>query len=187
MLYSGRMHDAAPGKSQRLFFAVWPGASGRAAIASLACEVARAAGGRATAADKIHLTLAFLGEQPADRISALHCLGSGIKAPAFVLTLDEVGCFRRTGITWLGASAPQSGLAALHAELGLVLQTEGFAVDERPYAPHLTLARRSKTSIRRRLPEPVVWPVDAFALVASDLGTGGPTYRTMAEWRLGAG
>jgi 2'-5' RNA ligase len=181
------MHDVAPGKPQRLFFAVWPGASGRAAIASLACEVARAAGGRATAADKIHLTLAFLGEQPADRIPALHRLGAGIKAPAFVLALDEIGSFRRTGITWLGASAPQSGLAALHQELGLALQTAGFPVDERAYAPHLTLARRSKTSIRRRLPEPVVWPVDAFALVASDLGTGGPTYRTMAEWRLGAG
>jgi 2'-5' RNA ligase len=181
------MHDVTSGKSQRLFFAVWPDASGRASIASLACQAARAAGGRATAADKIHLTLAFLGEQPADRVLALQRLAGGIRAPAFVLTLDEIGCFRRTGITWLGASTPQSGLVALHAELRVALQTGGFPVDERPYAPHLTLARRSKTSIQRRLPEPIVWPVSAFALVASDLGSGGPMYRTMAEWQLGGG
>ena len=154
------------------------------AIASLASEVARAAGGRATSADKIHLTLAFLGDQPADRIPALHHLADGIRAPGFVLSLDEIGYFRRTGINWLGASAPQTGLAALHAQLALTLHAGGFPVDERPYAPHLTLARGSKTGLRRRLPEPIGWPVSSFALVASELGSGGPTYRTLAEWRL---
>ena len=180
------MDRAAPGKKLRLFFAVWPDASGRAAIASLASEVAHAAGGRATPGEKVHLTLAFLGEQPAERVAALQRLAGGIEAEPFVLALDEIGCFPGSGITWLGASAAQSGLGALHAQLEHALRGGRFPVEERPYAPHLTLARRSKTSIRRRLAEPIVWRVNSFALVASELGARGSAYRNLAEWQLGS-
>ena len=180
------MNRAAPGKELRLFFAVWPDASGRASIASLASEVAHAAGGRAMPGDKVHLTLAFLGGQPAERVAALQRLAGGIKAEPFMLALDEVGCFPGSGITWLGASVVQSGLSALHAQLEHALRGHGFPVEDRPYAPHLTLARRSKTSIRRRLAEPIVWRVSSFALVVSDLGAGGSAYRNLAEWQLGS-
>jgi 2'-5' RNA ligase len=181
------MQRAAPAKPQRLFFAVWPDEAARASIASLAREVAHASGGRATGADKIHLTLAFLGNQPAARIPALHRLAEGVDAPAFVLSLDEIGCFPRTGIAWLGARSVQSGLAALHLQLRAGLQGDGFPTDERPYAPHLTLARRTKIALRRPLAEPIAWPVRSFALVASDLAAGGSSYRTIAEWRLRPG
>lgn len=181
------MQRAAPAGAQRLFFAVWPDEAARASLASLAREVAHASGGHATAADKIHLTLAFLGNQPAARIPALHRLADGVEAPAFVLSLDEVGCFPRTGITWLGSRTVQSGLAALHLQLRDALLGDGFPIDERPYAPHLTLARRTKIALRRRLSEPIAWPVRSFALVVSDLAAGGSSYRTIAEWRLRAG
>jgi len=181
------MQRAAPAQPQRLFFALWPDEAARASIASLAREVAHAGGGRATAADKVHLTLAFLGQQPAARITALRRLADGVDAPGFVLALDEIGCFPRTGITWLGARSVQSGLAALHLQLRVALRGDGFPTDERPYAPHLTLARRSRMALQRHLPEPIAWPVDSFALVASDLATGGSSYRTIAEWHLRPG
>jgi len=178
------MQRAASAKPQRIFFALWPDEAARASIASLAREVAHASGGRGTPADKIHLTLAFLGQQPAARIPVLHRLAGGIDHPGFVLALDEIGCFPRTGITWLGASSAQSGLAALHQQLRLALQGDGFPVDERPYAPHLTLARRSRIPLQRLLKEPISWSVRSFALVASDLAASGSSYRTVAEWRL---
>jgi hypothetical protein len=84
------MHDAVPGKPHRLFFAVWPGASGRAAIASVACEVARTAGGRATLTTG-STSRSHFGEQQPRTASALHRLGGGIKAPAFVYS-------RRSGL-----------------------------------------------------------------------------------------
>src|SRR5271169_5368820 len=93
--------------SQRVFFALWPDAALRTTMADLAREVARASGGRPTAADRIHLTLAFLGEQPADRVETLRRLGGGLRARAFTLALDALGGFPRTGIAWLGASVPQ--------------------------------------------------------------------------------
>jgi 2'-5' RNA ligase len=173
-------------RSQRVFFALWPDASLRTTLAELAREVARQSRGRPTEPNRIHLTLAFLGDQPATRVEALRRLGGGIRAHAFTLPLDALGGFPRSGIAWLGASAPQPDLEALQGELATALRTEGFAVDERPYAPHLTLARQVASRIERRLPEPLGWSVTSFFLVASELGRSGPTYRTLAEWPLAA-
>ncbi len=178
------MSDVSKERSQRVFFALWPDAGVRAALAGLAREVALESGGRPTAPDLIHLTLAFIGEQPAMRVDTLRHLAGGIRTPAFALALDEVGGFRRTGIAWVGSSMPQPELAALRDDLARALQSQGFPVDERPYAPHLTLARRSTTVINRRLLEPIRWCATSFTLMASDLGASGPAYRTIAKWRL---
>ncbi len=171
-------------KTQRVFFALWPDPAARARLAELAGEVAAASGGRPTAPDLLHLTLAFLGEQPASAVESLRGLAGAIRTQRFVLALDAVGAFRHSGIVWLGATVPQPGLAALHEALVAALRVQGFAVDERPYAPHLTLSRRSRIAIHRRLPQPICWRADAFALVVSELGRDGPIYRTLAEWPL---
>lgn len=186
MLYSARMAFAPVGKSQRVFFALWPDAPLRSLLCELSREVAREGGGRPTAPQLIHLTLAFLGEQPPPRVEALRGAGAEVRAAAFALTLDAVGGFARTGIAWLGAHAPQPGLAALHAALAAALRSRGFAVDDRPYVPHLTLARRSAATTARRLAQPLVWRVSSFALVESVLGREASTYRTIAEWPLAA-
>jgi len=156
------------------------------ALADLAREVVREGGGRPTAPNQIHLTLAFLGDQPAARVETLRSLGGGLRARAFTLALDTLGGFPRTGVAWLGASVIQPHLGALHGELARALQKGGFAVDERPYAPHLTLARRSVATTERRLPQPLCWAVTSFFLVVSELGRSGPAYRTLAEWPLTA-
>ncbi len=184
MLYSRSMASEPADKPQRVFFALWPDASMKAMLAELAREIARESGGRPTTPDLIHLTLAFLGEQPAARVEALRCVGIGIRAAAFTLTLDAVGSFPRARIAWLGADAPQPGLAALHGELAAALRVGGFAVDQRPYAPHLTLARRSALATPRRLPQPICWRVNSFVLVESELRRSGAAYRAIAEWSL---
>jgi RNA 2',3'-cyclic 3'-phosphodiesterase len=168
-------------KAQRVFFALWPDTAARSRLAELAREVAFASGGRPTAPELFHLTLAFLGDQPASAVEALRNLAGAIRAHRFVLALDAVGAFRHSGIVWLGATAPQPELAALHDALAAALRVQGFAVDERPYAPHLTLSRRSRIAIDRRLPQPICWRADCFALVVSELGRGVPSYRTFAE------
>jgi 2'-5' RNA ligase len=173
-------------RARRVFFALWPDASLQAVLADLAREMARDHGGRPTASNQIHLTLAFLGEQPEARVATLCRLAGDLRARVFTLTLDVLGGFARGGIAWLGASEPQPGLAALHRELAAALRQEGFAVDERPYTAHLTLARRSRAPLERRLAQPLGWPVTSFFLVASELGRGGSTYRKLAEWPLSA-
>jgi RNA 2',3'-cyclic 3'-phosphodiesterase len=170
--------------TQRVFFALWPDASARELLASLAREVALESGGRPTLPNQIHLTLAFVGEQAAIRVDSLRRLAGVIRAQAFLLALDRIGGFQWAGIAWLGSSTPQPELAALHDDLTAALRSHGFPVDERPYAPHLTLARRSTTVIDGRLPQPIRWRVASFMLVASELAGGGPAYRTLDEWPL---
>src|SRR5271165_2908687 len=128
-------------KPQRVFFALWPDATLRVLLSSLAADVARESGGSPTASNHLHLTLAFLGDQPPERVEALRRIGAGIRARAFALALDTIGGFRRAGIAWLGASAPQSELGALQRELAAALHASGFELETRPYAPHLTLSR----------------------------------------------
>jgi 2'-5' RNA ligase len=170
--------------SSRVFFALWPDDALRAVLAALAREVARETRGRPPAESNVHLTLAFLGEQPAQRVKALLKLASSLGGTRFALTFDEIGCFRRSGVAWLGAGAPQPDLLALQTNLALALRDDGFPLDERPYTPHLTLARRIRTPTHRKLATPIIWEVSSFALVASELGRAEPRYRTLAEWPL---
>ena len=175
-----------PAASARVFFALWPDDALRAVLADLARGVAREACGRPPKGGNEHLTLAFLGEQPSGRIAALRTLAENVGGEHFTLTLDEIGCFRRSGVAWLGSSVRQSDLLLLQGRLALALRENAFAIDERPYAPHLTLARQIRAPVQRSLPAPIVWDVSSFALVASELGRKGSTYHTLAEWPLGA-
>src|SRR5215469_16484954 len=111
--------------SARVFFALWPDDALRAILANLAREVAHETRRRPPAAGNEHLTLAFLGEQPSGRVVALRDLAGDVGGERFSLTLDEIGCFRRSGIAWLGSSAAQSDLLALQGRLSLALRQDG--------------------------------------------------------------
>jgi 2'-5' RNA ligase len=117
-------------------------------------------------------------------MAMLCALAARVGGSPFAVSLDEIGCFRKAGIAWLGASSSQADLIALQGRLASELQTRGFPIDERPYAPHLTLARRVEVVVRRSLPAPIVWNVSSFALMASETTASGPIYRSLAEWPL---
>jgi len=172
-----------PVPTLRLFFALWPDAATRTIIGEVARQVAAESHGRAVASDNIHLTLAFLGTQPVASVPELRSLAAAIRKQPCVLKLDEIGCFRKTGIAWLGASSPPANVVSLQAELVRRLAATGIPPDARPFSPHLTLARRASIVVRRRLIEPVSWNMDSFALVASQLGSEAPRYRLLDEWR----
>jgi 2'-5' RNA ligase len=171
----------------RAFFALWPDAAARDAVATLAREVAAETGGRAPVAENIHLTLAFLGDVPRVRIAVLQAMGAAAAGmvPAFELSLDRVGTFRGSGIAWIGASDVPTDLARLVAELNAALSGEGFAIDSRAFQAHVTLARRCRKGSRVAIVTPIAWPVTRLVLNASDLGSGGPRYRELGGWRFG--
>ena len=167
----------------RLFFALWPDAAARVELAALARDVAAHCGGRATPEAKIHLTLAFLGETPADRLPvALQAAGS-VRGERFLARLDHAGSLSRSGVAWAGMSVVPPELEALAADLARGLRSAGFALEDRPFAAHVTLARR----IRRRPAgapiAPITWPAQDFALVESGRRTG--NYETRGSWELG--
>jgi 2'-5' RNA ligase len=169
----------------RLFFALWPDAGARAALAELARSTASRHGGRAVPAANLHLTLVFLGEVDPARIGALRTAAEGLACPGFALALDRVGGFRRAGVAWAGCRRPPPALLALQSELEKRIREAGFSPDDRAFAPHLTLARRVRDAVAEGDVESVAWRASEFALV--ETARGGGAYRTLAVWPLGEG
>ncbi|HXS53493.1 MAG TPA: RNA 2',3'-cyclic phosphodiesterase [Usitatibacter sp.] len=165
----------------RLFFAVWPG-SAAPALARLGSDLALVAQGKAVPQEKIHLTLAFLGEV-GEALAGVHEAAREVAFGRFSFTLDRVGSFRAARVAWAGCAEVPQPLAALQSALAGRLRAARFRLEERPFAPHATLARR----IRRPAPiaaiDPVAWRVDAFTLVRSVTGQG--RYEVLEEYRAG--
>jgi len=171
----------------RVFFALWPDDDARDRLAAAARDVAARTQGRAPAAANLHVTLAFIGEIAPERIDALCTIGASAAASAepFVLRLDCAGTFRGTGIAWAGASTLPPPLVDLARNLAAGLGAQGFPVEQRAFAPHVTLARRCRTPSLARLGEPIGWTVTRLALDASESAREGPRYRELTAWPLG--
>jgi len=133
--------------------------------------------------ENLHLTLAFLGECPP---SAVHRIRRAMTAAAeaagpFPMTLDRLGRFRRPGadLWWAGVKR-QETLTRLAQDLQRQLRQEGFSLEERPFAAHLTLARQVEAPGLR--PEdiplaPHTQQVCAMSLMESTRVNGVLTYR----------
>ena len=167
----------------RLFFALWPDEAAAAKLAALSQELAVLTGGRPVAAAKIHLTLAFLGDLEDAALDPARRAVEGSSHPPFAIALDQVGSFRGARVAWAGCREPSRGLVDLQSDLDARLRRAGFALDERPYTPHVTLAREVTRAIGRKAAEPIRWQATEFALVQSQLGKG--SYSTLARWKLG--
>jgi 2'-5' RNA ligase len=164
----------------RLFFALWPPPAAARALADWANEVARGAGGKPIAAEKIHLTLAFLGE--ADPEQAV--LGARqVQGEAFDLPLEVSQYWKRNQIVWAGPQRTPDPLDRLVKALHLELHRAGFVLKRRPFVTHVTLVRKARTP--PTLPDlpPVHWPLREFVLVQSRLREG-PIYATLKSFHL---
>jgi len=154
--------------------------------------------GRAVAAENFHLTVAFLGEHPAPIVEDVHLALSGIRAPAFHLSIDGVGLF--------GGGRPRVLYAGVHREPALghlrekVLQaarSAGLSLPRERFSPHVTLARfknglrgeqlqEMQAFVARRIPLAAgPFAVDQFVLFRSTLGRNGPVYEELAAYPLG--
>ena len=174
--------------TRRLFFALWPDAPARAALARLAREVAHHAHGRAPREDNLHITLAFMGAVADDRQAALDRIGGEACAgtPPFELALERLGG-TGFGIAWLSPDGLPAPLVKLHSALLAGLVRDGFAPERRMFRPHLTLARHCVRAAHRGAVPPIRWTVERLALVESTLDPAGSRYRDVASWPLGAG
>ena len=108
---------------------------------------------------QIHLTLKFLGNVPAEQVTiiaqAMECAAQG--QTAFTLRAQSLGCFphpSRPRVLWVGLTDPSQALAHLNERLTAALLPVGFAPEDRPLHPHLTLARAQNVGRSGAL-----WPI----------------------------
>ncbi|WP_217476256.1 RNA 2',3'-cyclic phosphodiesterase [Stutzerimonas stutzeri] len=164
----------------RLFFALPCPPAQASAIAHW--RDGQIAGGRKVAPEKFHLTLAFLGAQPAARLEALKHLAAAIEAPRFELTLDGLVALGK-GFVCLRPQSPPTALLQLAASLGQSLSAQGIVLDSRPFLPHLTLARQAELP-QQGEPPAFSWVADRFVLYRSENTEDGVCYREMGSWPL---
>jgi 2'-5' RNA ligase len=169
---------------KRLFFALWPEVRLQEALHRLAATMLGPVDGRCTPSPNIHLTLAFLGPVSEEAQACYETAAGGVRAEPLTLTLDAFGCFRRSGILWVGAGHAPPGLLALVRGLSEALRNCGYEPDQRPFRAHLTLARRLRRCPRFPEPQPIDWPVRDFVLVESQTGPRGAEYEILRRWPL---
>jgi len=111
---------------------------------------------RWTPAEKIHLTLRFLGETNADQrtliTQRLHELVTQF-AP-FSLFITDLGCFphwREPNVVWLAMDGDLKALQQLQVQTEGIAQQAGFPAEPRAFAPHITFGRAGRNTDRARL------------------------------------
>jgi 2'-5' RNA ligase len=157
----------------RLFFALWPPRETARALH----EWARGIEGRATPAQKIHLTLAFLGGVEPAKLAAA---AKKVQAQAFELPVDTAKYWRDNHIVWVGPREMPEGLRVLVERLHFALYRAEFILERRAFAAHVTLLRKArKPAAIEPLPK-LEWPVREFALVNS----AGGAYKVVERFPL---
>jgi 2'-5' RNA ligase len=176
----------------RLFFALWPPDDVRAALAAWATQCAAASGGRAICADRLHLTLAFVGEVTPQVAGELVSLTREEAVAPSMLTLTRTGTFGRGGIVWAGPGDAQAdgGTTLLAAQRRLARRLDDAAVPWRrgAFTPHVTLVRRAQVNAipagaiqTVQTERSVRWMWDRIALVVSEPSAHGVIYRVLVE------
>jgi len=150
----------------------------------------------------IHLTLKFLGNIPSKRVAeiteAIEEAAQGVSP--FHLEISGLGAFpslRQARVFWVGIGGELDKLSRLQQNIDSALAALGFAKEERPFVPHLTLARireGASSSERRSFGELVgsiifedKYPVEveAIRLMRSQLMPAGAIYTCLSLVGLG--
>ncbi|HEX9311190.1 MAG TPA: RNA 2',3'-cyclic phosphodiesterase [Gemmatimonadaceae bacterium] len=140
-----------------------------------------------------HFTLRFLGATSAEtrgqivtRLQVARC------GAAFTVRFGQLGAFpnpRRARILWLGIEEGSERLTQLAALAEGAARSVGFAAEDRPFSPHLTLSRinppQSINDILSGSPRLLVeMPVHAIVLYRSRLGGGPARYEEVERFEL---
>ena len=164
-----------------MFFALWPDDATRAAISRATRDAVRLSGGRPIAKERLHVTIAFLGELTAAGLEVARGVPP-IPVGPFELTFDAVGVWPESKILWLAPSAMPEALSQLEERLWTALVERGFRAEERVYRAHVTLARRARPV--EVAVEPVSFPVRDLALVESFPDGRNVHYEVLERWAL---
>ena len=142
--------------------------------------------------EQLHLTLNFIGSVAPQVAEQMARALEAAPGPAFALQVEGVGYFgspEQPRLFWAGV-AESSPLRVLQRHLETRLLPLGLMPDERPYAPHITLAR-----VRQGIPLQAwlqryaqlslpAFPVEHICLYVSRGGAQGVHYEVLQRFAL---
>jgi 2'-5' RNA ligase len=144
--------------------------------------------------ENLHVTLKFIGEVPSEKLGAIRAALAAIRAnQAVTIEFRGLGFFpneKRPRVFWTGMNASPN-LKALAADIEHAMERLGIPPEQRPFSPHLTLARFEPP----RLPEKLRAPIQEnakrecgslaakeFHLIESQLKPSGAEYTTLESF-----
>jgi 2'-5' RNA ligase len=158
--------------------------------------------------ESMHVTLKFIGEQPAESVDEIKHAVAAVKGESFEIGFRRFGFFptaKSARVFWVGIEAgPQ--LANLAIAVDRATSGLGIPKEDHPYSPHLTLARGGRTATPNRqnedhpnrglqklqeklaaIPSPEfgTMTVREFFLYQSHLERGGAQYTKIERFGLG--
>jgi 2'-5' RNA ligase len=189
-------HPLAADPTTRLFVAIDPPPRVREELGKICRGLDNA---RWTRPEQMHVTLRFLGSLPISLAGTIAAALASVASPPFRVAAASFGVFpsfRSPRVLWAGLDPPEPLRDLARAIEQELARTGAVEPDEKPFSPHLTLARLNGTraaTVRSWMEsrdgfavEP--WEVSEFFLYASRLTPGGAVHTRVDAWALdGAG
>jgi RNA 2',3'-cyclic 3'-phosphodiesterase len=144
--------------------------------------------------ENLHLTVKFLGDTPVTRVEAFSeaTQRAANRVSPFELIVGGCGMFPPRGqprVLWIGIQDPSGELINYHRALEDEGAKLGFARDERPFHPHLTIARLRQSPDARQLADlhremgfaPVSVKVNDVCVIRSEMRGEGSRYTVISR------
>jgi len=149
---------------------------------------------RWSSSESWHITLQFLGETSEEKSGCVVERLKDVLSPVVPVQLDGTGFFERAGVFFVGVSV-SAEMLALEKRVLVATATCGFVAENRPFHPHVTLARakgdnrmNALRQLKQRVKGRVAFPAftaTEFLLYEVFLGAGGSRYEVRGRFSLG--
>ncbi|MFP5235138.1 MAG: RNA 2',3'-cyclic phosphodiesterase [Acidobacteriota bacterium] len=178
----------------RLFIAIPVSSEVRGELASLVQRWQRADDDlRWMPPEMWHVTLQFLGSASAQQYACVADSLRTVSSPPFAVQLGGLGFFERAGIFHVSVER-SAELLTLQQRIVTATSKCGFVAEDRPYSPHITLARkRGRGAGIQRLkarvgagPKFHPFTTREFLLFESFPGSSGSRYEVRVRFALGS-
>ncbi len=140
-----------------------------------------------------HITLQFLGQTSAEQYACVAAALRTIRQLPFEIQLEAPGFFDRSGVFFVGVGLSPE-LCRLQELVVAATRPCGFVPEDRPYHPHITLARdkeghKALRKLKSRVPPDMQFSrfrAHEFLLYQSFPGPGGSRYEMRERFALAA-
>ncbi|MCF7972151.1 MAG: RNA 2',3'-cyclic phosphodiesterase [Methylococcaceae bacterium] len=167
---------------KRLFFALWPSDPTRKVVDQFN-QALKVRDLKIVKADNLHVTLVFLGNVDAQTEQVIRLKASGISAQPFIQNFNQLAFWHKPRILCLLSQTVDLQLLVLVDALTQIAKQCAIKIEDRPYQPHITLARKAQALIDIKAPA-IQWSADSFYLVESCSTSEGVQYRVVQRWEL---
>jgi 2'-5' RNA ligase len=146
--------------------------------------------------ENLHVTLKFIGEVGSEKLAEIgDALATARTTPQIICEFYGVGFFpneRRPNVAWVGIRSDPS-LSLLAGEVNRSLQPLGIPREEKPFVPHLSIARFKETRMSEELRAEIAErknqsfgsvAANEFYLMESKTKSAGAEYTTLRSFRF---